>query len=57
MDVWGNVEASELFAVQEFDFSEADKINCQQRGWFGSSAANKSTATFRVMSVILPDLN
>lgn len=52
----GNAEASELFAVWEFDFSEADNSNCQRRRRFGSSAANKSTATFRVMSIILPDL-
>lgn len=42
MDVWGNVEASELFAVREFDFSEADKRNCQRRCLFGFSAENKS---------------
>lgn len=55
VDIWGNVEASELFSVREFDFSEADKIKHQRRCWFGSSAAYQSTALLRVTSVVLPE--
>lgn len=55
--MFGATWRPQLFAVREFDFSEADKRNCQQRVWFGFSASKKSTATIRVMSIILPDLN